>query len=168
MDTLTTKPKTSRRRAIKNKDKKTAAIDQPDMQEFHGLVLPNPVEFFGEVAFANGKLVSALAPHSGSFVSQNELGLECLVKDESVEQPRDNLVEQPQDNLVEQPQDNLVEQPQDNLVEQPQDNLVEQPQDNLVEQPVEPVERIKCKCGSVVTKKSLTKHLKTAKHLYTC
>ena len=129
MDTLTTKPKTCRRRAIKNKDKKTAAIDQPDMQEFHGLVLPDPVEDFGEVAFANGKLVYE------SFVFQNELGLECLVKDEPVEQPIEP-----------------VEQPVE-----------------TVEQPVEqPVERIKCTCGSIVTKKSLTKHLKTAKHLHTC
>ena len=151
MDSLTTKPKTSRRRAIKNKDKKTIAIDQTETQEFHGLVLPDPVESFGEVAFANGKLVNdsyeplALAPHSGSFVSQNELGLECLVKDESVDQPVET-VEQPVES---------VEQPVE---------TVEQP----VETVDQPVERIKCTCGSIITKKSLTKHLKTAKHLYTC
>ena len=126
MDTLTTQPKTCRRRAIKNKDKlKTVTIDQPDTQEFHGLVLSDPVETFGEVAFANGKLVYE------SFVFQKELSLECLVKDEPVEQP--------------------IEQ-----VEQP----IEQ-----VEQPIEQVERVQCLCGSQVTKKSLTKHLKTAKHL---
>ena len=128
MDSLTTKPKTSRRRAIKNKDKvKNVAIYQPDTQEFHGLVLLDPVETFGEVAFANGKLV----------------GLEYLVKDEQVEQPVEKPVEQPGET---------VEQP------------VEQP----VETVEQPVERIKCTCGSVVTKKSLTKHLKTAKHLHTC
>ena len=150
MDTLTTKPKTCRRRAIKNKDKKTVAIDQPDIQEFHGLVLPDPVEDFGEVAFANGKLVYE------SFVFQNELGLECLVKDEPVEQPIEP-VEQPVET---------VEQPVE-TVEQPVET-VEQPVET-VEQPVEqPVERIKCTCGSIVTKKSLTKHLKTAKHLHTC
>ena len=156
MDTLTTKPKTCRRRAIKNKDKvKTVAIDQTETQEFHGLVLPDPVESFGEVAFANGKLVNdsyeplALAPHSGSFVSQNELGLECLVKDETVEQPIES-VEQPVES---------VEQPSDQPVES-----IEQP----VETVEQPVERIKCTCGSIITKKSLTKHLKTAKHLYTC
>jgi FtsZ-interacting cell division protein ZipA len=164
MDTLTTKPKTCRRRAIKNKDKKTVAIDQPDIQEFHGLVLPDPVENFGEVAFANGKLVYE------SFVFQNELGLECLVKDEPVEQPIEP-VEQPVETVerpvetVEQPVE-TVEQPVE-TVEQPVEP-VEQPVET-VEQPVEqPVERIKCTCGSIVTKKSLTKHLKTAKHLHTC
>ena len=157
MDTLTTKPKTCRRRAIKNKDKKTVAIDQPDIQEFHGLVLPDPVENFGEVAFANGKLVYE------SFVFQNELSLECLVKDEPVEQPIEP-VEQPVET-VEQPVE-TVERPVE-TVEQPVEP-VEQPVET-VEQPVEqPVERIKCTCGSIVTKKSLTKHLKTAKHLHTC